>query len=120
MADFLQSQQPELAERRVQKQSPEAKLASGFPQLLLGEPGTLASLPSPSWPKSTSERAGDSTLQPGRCPLGLSHLQVSPHSLPGSLIACQPHALAMAHGLQEGPGPQAAAAAGTAIYDGAP
>lgn len=39
MAEFLQSQQPELAERRVQKQSPEAKLASGFPQLLQGEPG---------------------------------------------------------------------------------
>lgn len=87
MAEFPQSQQPELAEeRRVQKQSPEAKLASGFPQLLPGEPRTRASLPSPSWLKSTSRRARDRTLQPGRCPLGLSHLHVSPHSLPGSLF----------------------------------
>lgn len=87
MTEFPQSQQPELAEeKRVQKQSPKAKLAAGFPQLLSGEPGIRASLPSPSWPKSTSRRTRDRTLQPGRCPLGLSHLHVSPHSLPGSLF----------------------------------
>lgn len=87
MAEFPQSQQPELVEERhVQKQSSKAKLAFGFPQLLPREPGTQASLLSPSWPKSTSRRARDRTLQPGRCPLGLSHLHVSPHSLLGSLF----------------------------------
>lgn len=56
------------------------------------------------WPKYTSRRPRDRTLQPVRCPLGLSHLHINPCSHPRSLVQSL-SATSLHAGWVHGPGP---------------
>lgn len=111
MPEFLQSQQtrassPKLVEERL-IQGDRALRAKPASLSFCRENLELGPFPSPSWPKSTSGKPRDRTLQPVRCPVGPLHLHITPHSRPGSLGQSLSAASLLHANWVHGPGPLA-------------